>query len=68
MTATKSEIGEQKNSKYDWEGIKNKIDSLQESLNQKIKISPEEKRAILKTRAQNLAVEIKDESAQKDFI
>ncbi|KAF0142549.1 MAG: purine-binding chemotaxis protein CheW [Stygiobacter sp.] len=68
MTATKSEIGEQKNSKYDWEGIKNKIDSLQESLNQKIKISPEEKRAILKTRAQSLAMEIKDESAQKDFI
>jgi len=48
--------------------IKNRISPLPEALNQKIFLPPEEKRALLKTRAQALAVENKDESAQKEII
>jgi purine-binding chemotaxis protein CheW len=56
------------NSKIDWNEIKSRINSLEESLNQKIIMSPEEIRTILKARAQALALEKKNEPDQKDFI
>ncbi len=54
--------------KIDWDGIKSRINSLHEMLSKKIILSPEEKRSILKARAQALAVEKKDETFQKEFI
>jgi len=66
----KIQIGqEQENKKsIDWENIKSRINSLHEMLNQKIILSPEEKRSILKERAKTLAVEKKDDTFQKDSI
>ena len=48
--------------------IKSNVNSLQESLNQKIILPTEEKKSLLKARANALAVEMKDESAQKETI
>ena len=50
----------------DWNEIKTKVNSLKESFNNIL--SKEEKHSILKARAKVLAVEKKDETAQKDFI
>ncbi len=54
--------------KIDWDEIKSRVNSLQESLTQKIIIPPEEKHSLLKARAQTLAVEKKDETAQNEYI
>jgi len=54
--------------KVDWSEIKSRVNSLQESLTQKITIPTEEKHAILKARAQALAAEKKDETAQNEYI
>lgn len=51
-----------------WDDIKNRVNTMQESLNQKIVLTEEEKHSIFKTRAQALAVEMTDETAQKEFI
>lgn len=54
--------------KVDWNEIKSRVNSLQESLDRKIILPPEEKRTLLKARAQALAVETKDETAQKESV
>ncbi|MDP2337063.1 MAG: chemotaxis protein CheW [Bacteroidota bacterium] len=54
--------------KVDWNEIKRRVNSLQESLDLKIILPPEEKRTLLKARAQALAVEKKDETAQKESV
>jgi purine-binding chemotaxis protein CheW len=54
--------------KVNWDEIKRKVTLLQEALTQKVTMPPEEKRSILKTRAQTLALEKKDETVQKEFI
>lgn len=51
-----------------WQEIKNKVNFFQDALSQKILLSPEEKRAKLKARAQVLAEEEKDNITQKEFI
>ncbi len=54
--------------KANWEEINNKANTLQEAGNQKNMLLPEEKRSVLKARAKALAVEMKNESGQKEFI
>jgi purine-binding chemotaxis protein CheW len=56
------------NTKVDWDEIKTEVTVLQEALTHKAAMTNEEKRAILKTRAQSLAVETKDNSALQEFI
>lgn len=68
MKTNQPELAQTIKSKVDWSEIKNKINLVQELLNQKIVLPPEEKRSLLKTRALALAVEMKDETAQKEFI
>lgn len=65
MKKTKIEYGKMKRAKVNWIEIKSRIDALQESLGKNNILPPEEKRFILKERAKALAVELKDESAQK---
>ncbi len=48
--------------------IKNKVNSLQKTLEQKEILSPEEKHKILKTRAQELALEKTDENSLQESI
>jgi purine-binding chemotaxis protein CheW len=54
--------------KIDWSEIKSRVNALQESLHQKTILSPEERRSLLKARAQALAVEKKDEAVQQELI
>jgi len=54
--------------KVDWDEIKSRVNTLQESLDRKIFLPPEEKRTLLKARALALAVETKDETAQKESL
>lgn len=54
--------------KIDWSEIKCKVNALQESLDRKNILPPEEKHILLKARAQALAVETKDEAAQKESV
>lgn len=68
MKIAQDEFEHQKNAKLDWAELRNKINTLQESLNQKIVLSTEEKQSILKSRAQILAVEKNDAAEQKEFI
>jgi len=57
-----------KKEKVDWNEIKEKEDSLLESLDRKISLLPEEKRLVLKARAKALSVDTKDETARKEFV
>jgi purine-binding chemotaxis protein CheW len=66
MNKTQSEITNK--TKVDWSEINSKVNLVQESLNQKIALSYEEKRSIFKTRAQILAVEKKNETDLKEYI
>jgi len=68
MKKNQIEPKQMRNTKVDWDEIKSRVYSLQESLNQKTILPPEEKRSVLKTRAKALAVGKKDESALKEFI
>ena len=68
MKIIQTELEHQNKAKIDWDEIKNRINSLQDSLNQKITITPEGKRSVLKARAKVLAEEIKDVSGKKEFI
>jgi len=52
----------------DWDGIKNRVNMMQDSLNQKIVLPQEEKHSMFKARAQALAVETKDKTAQNEFV
>lgn len=54
--------------KVNWNEIKSSVNALQESLNRKNILPPEEKHTLLKARAQALAVETKDEAAQKESV
>jgi purine-binding chemotaxis protein CheW len=54
--------------KVNWDEIKSRVNAMQDTLDKKNFLSPEEKRSILKARAQALAAEKKDETAQKEFI
>jgi len=51
-----------------WNKIKSSVNSLQESLNEKINLSRGEKHALLKKRAQALAIEKKVETDKKNLI
>jgi purine-binding chemotaxis protein CheW len=68
MKKTQTDPEQTNKTKVDWSEIKSKVNSLHESLNQKIILPSEEKRSVLKARAKVLAVEKKDESALKEFI
>lgn len=60
---------EQKHStKIDWDEIKSKVASLQEVIEQKEILLPEEKRSLLKKRAQALALRENDETVQQERI
>lgn len=52
----------------DWDDIKSKMASLQKVIEQKEIHLPEERRSILKTRAQALALREKDETVQQECI
>jgi purine-binding chemotaxis protein CheW len=54
--------------KVNWDEIKNRVNSMQESINQSSMLLPEEKRSVLKARAKALAVEKKFETTQKERI
>jgi len=56
------------NTKENWDKIKDRVNSLKESLDSKSVLSVEEKQSVLKARTQALAVEEKDETADKAFI
>jgi len=68
MKKNQIEPNQMHKTKVDWDEIKSRVNSIQESLNQKTILPPEEKRSVLKTRAKALAVGKKDESALKEFI
>ncbi len=68
MRKTRTESEQPDKAKIDWNEIRSRVNSLQESLDHKIILLPEEKRSILKARAQALAVEKEDETSQKEFI
>ncbi|MFA6401952.1 MAG: chemotaxis protein CheW [Salinivirgaceae bacterium] len=55
------------NTKINWDEVKSRVNTLQESFNLKT-ILPEEKRSILKARAQALSVEKNDETDEKECI
>jgi purine-binding chemotaxis protein CheW len=54
--------------KIDWDEIKSKVASLQEVIEQKKILLPEEKRSLLKKRAQALALRENDETGQQECI
>lgn len=54
--------------KVNWDEIIGRVNSLQESFNQKNIVSSDKKHSVLKSRAQVLAIEKKDETAQNKFI
>lgn len=54
--------------KINWDEIKSRITLLQETLDQKVIMQPEEMHAVLKTRAQALALEKEDEPDKQEFI
>jgi len=54
--------------KIDWNKIKNDVNSLQESLNEKMNYTPKEKNALLKARALALAVLKDEDTIQKKHI
>jgi purine-binding chemotaxis protein CheW len=60
--------GQRHNAKIDWDEIKSKVSSLQKIIEQKEILLPEEKRALLKKRAQALAFRENDETGQKEYI
>lgn len=68
MKKPQTELEQENKTKVDWNGIKAKVNFLQENLDQKIILPEGERNSILKARAKALAVEIIDESAQKEFI
>jgi purine-binding chemotaxis protein CheW len=68
MKKNKIETKQMQKKKVDRKETETGVISLQEFINQKDILMPEEKRAVLKARAQALAVEKKDEKAQKEWI
>ena len=60
--------GQKHNTKIDWDEIKSKVASLQEVIEQKKILLPEEKRSLLKKRAQALALRENDETGQQECI
>ena len=68
MKKTQIEQRHNNQAPIDWDEVKNKISAWQDLFNNKMIIPPEERRSILKARAQVLAVEKKLEIAQKEFI
>jgi len=56
------------NKKENWDKIKDRVNSLKESLDSKSVLSVEEKQSVLKARTHALAVEEEDETAGKVFI
>lgn len=67
MKKTQIEPRHNNQTNIDWNEVKNKISAWQDLFNKKMVIPPEERRSILKARAQVLAVEKKLELAQKEF-
>lgn len=68
MKKTQSELGQENKTKAGWNGIKANVNSLQDNIDQKIILPEEERNSILKARAKVLAVEIIDETTQKEFM
>ena len=63
MKPHKKTSGQKHSTGIDWEKIKSKVALLQELIEQKINIVPEENRSLLKQRAQALAIKENDETA-----
>ena len=68
MKPNKKTSGQKYSARIDWEKIKSKVALLQELIEQKINIMPEEKRSLLKQRAQALAIKEKDETAVQECL
>jgi len=68
MKKAQTELEQTNKTKVDWSEINSKVNSLHESLNQKIILPAEKKRSVLKSRAKVLAVEKTDESVLNKFI
>lgn len=60
--------GQTENTKIDWDEIKTKVASLQEVIERKKILSPEEKHSLLKKRAHALALRDDSESIQQECI
>lgn len=52
----------------DWDEIKSKVNSLEESLNKKLVLTPEEKHAVLRKRAQSIAQQSTDDTSDQEHI
>lgn len=68
MMKNQMEPEQMQKTKDDWNEIKSSVNALQESLDRKNILPPEEKHTLLRARAQALAVEKKDGAAQNEFI
>jgi purine-binding chemotaxis protein CheW len=60
--------GQRHTTKIDWDEIKNKVALLQKVIEQKEILLPEEKRSLLKSRAQTLALRKNDERGQQEHV
>lgn len=68
MMKNQIEPEQMQKTKVDWNKIKSRVNTLQESLDRENILPPEEKHTLLKARAQALAVETKDQAAQKESV
>lgn len=68
MKLNKNTPAQKHSTKIDWDEIKSKVASLQEVIEQKEILLPEEKRSLLKKRAQALALRENDETVQQECI
>lgn len=68
MKLNKNTPAQKHSTKIDWDEIKSKVASLQEVIEQKKILLPEEKHSLLKKRAQVLALRENDETVQQECI
>ena len=68
MKPNQNTSGQKHSIKIDWDEIKSKVASLQKVIEQKEILLPEEKRSLLKKRAQALALRENDETGQQECI
>ena len=68
MKPNRNTSAQKHSTSIDWDEIKRKVASLQEVIEQKKILLPEEKRSLLKKRAQALALRENDETGQQECI
>ena len=68
MKPNQNTSGQKHSIKIDWDEIKSKVASLQKVIEQKEILLPEEKRSLLKKRAQALALRENDKAGQQECI